>query len=294
MKAYNLLLGLILLVQPGKLQRCREITSRVCDENSSNGASQKGEKGEIGASGKAGPPGSKGSKGELGERGGIGESCALGSLGTEILNKFAELIVPTSCLTSSVYGRQTLRSGEEVFCDGGWTIIQRRNDGSVDFQQTWDQYVSGFGNLDGEFWWGLEKIHQLTNGRGCRLRVDLWDFDDDHRFASYSDFSVEGENDSYRLHVDGYSGTAGNGLTGGHSQNGMGFTAIDRDNDQFGSNCASRFGRGSGGWWFNNCLHASPNAVWGRSEGDWANILWYEWKGKNEALKATTLKLRCD
>ena len=48
MKAYNLLLGLILLVQPGKLQRCREITSRVCDENSSNGASQKGEKGEIG------------------------------------------------------------------------------------------------------------------------------------------------------------------------------------------------------------------------------------------------------
>ena len=29
-----------------------------------------------------------------------------------------------SCETSPVYGKQTLRSGEEAFCDEGWTVSQ--------------------------------------------------------------------------------------------------------------------------------------------------------------------------
>ena len=32
---------------------------------------------------------------------------------------------------------------------------------------------------------GLDKLHDATSGRGCRLRVDLWDFNDDHAFAEY-------------------------------------------------------------------------------------------------------------
>ena len=98
-----------------------------------------------------------------------------------------------------------------VSCDmttdgGGWTVFQRRQDGSVDFYRNWTDYKNGFGNMSGEFWLGLDKINRLTKNKDMKLRVDLEDCEGGKRYAKYSKFVVEDENENYKLTVEGYEG----------------------------------------------------------------------------------------
>ena len=113
---------------------------------------------------------------------------------------------------SGVYKIDPDGSGEfEVFCDqatagGGWTVFQKRQDGSVDFFRRWDDYKRGFGNLNGEFWLGLDKIHRLTVSNRNKLRVDLEDLHGSTAFAEYSSFSLASERVKYLLSLGSYSG----------------------------------------------------------------------------------------
>ncbi|EDO39706.1 predicted protein [Nematostella vectensis] len=99
----------------------------------------------------------------------------------------------------------------QVYCvtksDGGaWTIIQRRQDGSVSFNRSWNEYKTGFGNPSGEFWLGLESIHRLTNQEARTLRVELEDWEGRQGYAEYSGFSVGDATAQYNLAVSGYTG----------------------------------------------------------------------------------------
>ena len=88
----------------------------------------------------------------------------------------------------------------------GWTIFQRRIDGSEDFYRNWTDYKNGFGNLTGEFWLGLDKIHRLTQSGQNMLRVDLESFENERRHAIFKTFLVGNEAEDYILSVDQYTG----------------------------------------------------------------------------------------
>jgi hypothetical protein len=89
----------------------------------------------------------------------------------------------------------------------GWTVFQRRVDGSENFYRNWTDYKTGFGNLSGEFWLRLDKIHRLSACGLNVLRVDLETFEDEKAYAIYESFSVGNESEVYILNVGNYSGT---------------------------------------------------------------------------------------
>ena len=98
-----------------------------------------------------------------------------------------------------------------VFCDqktagGGWTVFQKRLDGSVDFYRNWDDYKNGFGSLNSEFWLGLDKIYRLTEKKRNRLRVDLEDFTSSNAYAEYGWFAISNETTKYKLSLGRCSG----------------------------------------------------------------------------------------
>ena len=168
---------------------------------------------------------------------------------------------------------------------GGWTVFQRRQDGSVDFYKNWTDYENGFGDLTGEFWLGLSKIHRLTKEGSNTLRVDLGDFEGNTAYANYSTFSIGDGSTEYILTVGGYSGTAGDSLA---YHNASRFSTRDNDNDNYGGNCAQHY---TGAWWYYTCYVSNLNGHYFNTatfngEGIW----WVYWK--STTLSFTEMKTR--
>ena len=169
---------------------------------------------------------------------------------------------------------------------GGWTVFQRRQDGSVDFYRYWTDYENGFGNLTGEFWLGLSKIHRLTKEGSNTLRVDLGDFDNNTRYANYSTFNVSDGSTEYILTVGGYSGTAWDSLWW---HNGWRFSTRDNDNDDWSGANAAQWA--SGAWWYHNGYDSNLNGrYFNASTTNGQGIRWNHWK--STTLKFTEMKTR--
>ncbi|NWW98638.1 ANGL4 protein, partial [Caloenas nicobarica] len=184
----------------------------------------------------------------------------------------------------------------KVYCDmtaeGGWTVIQRRTDGSVDFDQLWDAYKNGFGDLHGDFWLGLEKIHHLVQEGRYNLLIELEDWEGNSQVVQFA-FSLGGESTAYTLTLLGpLSGELENAI-GDFRQ--LPFSTRDRDHDlKADTNCAKHL---SGGWWFSTCGHANLNGKYFRSiprqrHERKQGIFWKTWKGRYYPLKSTTMKIQ--
>ncbi|XP_060665230.1 ficolin-2-like [Drosophila nasuta] len=156
----------------------------------------------------------------------------------------------------------------------GWTVIQRRKDGSVDFNRTWAEYKEGFGDLSGEFFLGLEKLHLLTQSQPHELYILLGDFANETRYARYNNFVIGNEKEFYKLKELGiYFGNAGDALK--YHKNEM-FSTADKIKHVPGI-CAKMF---ESGWWFASCYYCNLNGKYAFSNTDEESdsVEWRKWK----------------
>ncbi|PIK47123.1 putative fibrinogen-like protein A-like [Apostichopus japonicus] len=92
----------------------------------------------------------------------------------------------------------------QTYCDhnttsGGWTVIQRRVDGSIGFNRTWSEYKNGIGFLGSEFIIGTEKLAHLINQKRYQLRIELENYAGQSYSLTYDNFRIADEWGNYSI-----------------------------------------------------------------------------------------------
>jgi len=178
---------------------------------------------------------------------------------------------------------------DTVTANGGWTVIQRRKDGSENFNRPWDDYERGFGELDSEFWYGLKAMNCLTGTGQWELRVDYEFSNKTRSYLHYNAFKVGSASEEYPLTIGGFSGeTFSDPFSNQYYLSGMKFSTYDNDNDRLTTgNCAEQVGNatGNGGWWYNQCWNINLNSQYNPAQygligfgGVYYNPRWIEMK----------------
>lgn len=138
--------------------------------------------------------------------------------------------------------------------------FQKRDDEEVSFARPWEEYVEGFGTLNGSHWLGLSKIHRLTKeGSEIYFHMDMWSGTEE--FAHYKAFVVHEATTSFKMNVNafGYNGSISEGLS---YHDNMKFSTFDQDNDGNASSCSVSWGKG--GWWYKACYKfGNVNGIYG-------------------------------
>ncbi|XP_065357153.1 ryncolin-1-like [Calliphora vicina] len=204
----------------------------------------------------------------------------------------------TKCTQKSGYYKISLPGHKDkqimVFCDtqtkgGDWMHILRRQDGSVNFTRPWSDYVKGFGNVEHEYWIGLENLHALTNNNGRQqLYVHIENFEGESSFALYDNFVVGNATEMYELKSLGkYYGMGEDDM---RYNVGSKFSTIDKDNDGWptGSCALER----QAGWWYTYCTYVQPTGQYLHGESSRDGVLWRSFNGLTYSHKVMYLMIR--
>ncbi|EDW49865.1 GM19744 [Drosophila sechellia] len=164
----------------------------------------------------------------------------------------------------------------------GWMVIQRRIDGSFDDVIS-SKLKPGCGDLGGEFWLGLEKLHKMTTNRRMELYIQLVDFDDVSAYARYDHFVIGGAKENYKLLCIGkYSGNAGDAFS----------SHINQPFDDF--NLFRSMTYHPSKWW--GTMNCNLNGIYQKSKVELLTpdgIWWGNWNlGKRISLKSCKMLIR--
>ena len=180
-------------------------------------------------------------------------SCEKWSLYTNASGLYR--VSPTGGCEFQVYCDMCLSSNEE-----GWTVIQRRRNEDVAFQdRSWVDYKNGFGNYFTNYWMGLEKIHEITSSGSYKLFVGFSRGLSNNflYYGIYNGFSVDSEEHKYKMTYASFDSEHSSAADGLSRHKNLQFTTFDADNDDVDNvNCAEHDGKHFGGWWFG---HGSDN-----------------------------------
>ena len=172
----------------------------------------------------------------------------------------------------------------------GWTVILRRYSGKLVFNRSWEEYEFGFGSLNDEFWYGLNRISSLTNNGSWELQIELETKEGKTYTVKYNDFLVEGPNDFYHLSLSGYSpeGTNFEDFLGGWS--GRPFTTNDKNNNpQSGASACADLSKS--GWWYTESCYVDRGLNLNKEYGS-DGIEWVLSSYKKIYLRRVVAKMR--
>ena len=198
--------------------------------------------------------------------------------------------------SSRVYNGFVGNSQFNFYCDmeregGGWTTIQRRFDGSVDFNRNWADYKKGFGDSAGEYWLGLDNIHAITKTfENVMVRIEASTFEGERAVMIFEGFKVDSEVNLYKLTCGWIVEDPLSLAISWLYVNGMAFSTKDADNDlNPNGNCASS---PSGGGWNKNCNNFKFNGRYPEQGDDDSKLLrWTRWK-ENTGLKKSSISIK--
>ena len=151
-------------------------------------------------------------------------------------------------------------------------MVQRRLKGLVQFNKSWDEYENGFGDLAGEFWYGLKGLHVMTSQGDWEMKVEIENKEGVTLYNQYGHAAILGAEQQYKLVISEWSGNINDNFL--NHFNGSKFTTYDQDNDMVGTvNCA-HLDKKRGGWWYSPTCSGDKALIFNKAFSKAGRLKW--------------------